>query len=154
MSIKHQIYISINSKRFIFGILHDLVVLKYSPAHNYTLSLVRSSHSSALNAHKLNTNTEKNMNVLLSKTKKQSLKWWKLHVIKRKVNWEFNCKKDWPGRDLNTQPSDLESDALPLRHQAGRSQVHFTVFIVKRLCNVLYKIIIVFLSKISFCPGT
>ena len=24
----------------------------------------------------------------------------------------------WPGRDLNTQPSELESDALPLRHQA------------------------------------
>ena len=22
----------------------------------------------------------------------------------------------WPRRDLNTQPSDLESDALPLRH--------------------------------------
>ena len=27
-------------------------------------------------------------------------------------------KNTWPGRDLNTQPSDLESDALPLRHQA------------------------------------
>ncbi len=29
------------------------------------------------------------------------------------------CKKmekNWPRRDLNTQPSDLESDALPLRH--------------------------------------
>ena len=24
--------------------------------------------------------------------------------------------KSWPRRDLNTQPSDLESDALPLRH--------------------------------------
>ena len=27
----------------------------------------------------------------------------------QKANW-------WPRRDLNTQPSDLESDALPLRH--------------------------------------
>ena len=25
-------------------------------------------------------------------------------------------KTQWPRRDLNTQPSDLESDALPLRH--------------------------------------
>ena len=25
-------------------------------------------------------------------------------------------KFNWPRRDLNTQPSDLESDALPLRH--------------------------------------
>ncbi len=25
--------------------------------------------------------------------------------------------KIWPGRDLNTQPSALEADALPLRHQ-------------------------------------
>ena len=28
-------------------------------------------------------------------------------------NWP---KHDWPRRDSNTQPSDLESDALPLRH--------------------------------------
>ena len=31
----------------------------------------------------------------------------------------LNCvfhKIHWPRRDLNTQPSDLESDALPLRH--------------------------------------
>ena len=26
--------------------------------------------------------------------------------------------KRWPRRDLNTQPSDLESNALPLRHKA------------------------------------
>ena len=25
-------------------------------------------------------------------------------------------KASWPRRDSNTQPSDLESDALPLRH--------------------------------------
>ena len=31
-----------------------------------------------------------------------------------------NSEKFWPGRDLNTQPSDLESDALPLRHQATK----------------------------------
>ena len=28
----------------------------------------------------------------------------------------FKIQKYWPRRDLNTQPSDLESDALPLRH--------------------------------------
>jgi hypothetical protein len=28
----------------------------------------------------------------------------------------FRKKEIWPRRDLNTQPSDLESDALPLRH--------------------------------------
>ena len=35
------------------------------------------------------------------------------------VAWYLNSKKKkniWPRRDLNTQPSDLESDALPLRH--------------------------------------
>ena len=32
--------------------------------------------------------------------------------------WNFQTKKKsyWPRRDSNTQPSDLESDALPLRH--------------------------------------
>ena len=30
----------------------------------------------------------------------------------------FIVKNEWPWRDLNTQPSDLESDALPLRHKA------------------------------------
>ena len=29
---------------------------------------------------------------------------------------EKKGKLNWPRRDLNTQPSDLESDALPLRH--------------------------------------
>ncbi len=33
-------------------------------------------------------------------------------------------KLDWPRRDSNTQPSDLESDALPLRHG-----------VIQRLCN-------------------
>ena len=31
------------------------------------------------------------------------------------LNWNSG-KSPWPRRDLNTQPSDLESDALPLRH--------------------------------------
>lgn len=29
----------------------------------------------------------------------------------------WKLKTNWPRRDLNTQPSDLESDALPLRHE-------------------------------------
>ena len=29
---------------------------------------------------------------------------------------DFKIEPAWPWRDLNTQPSDLESDALPLRH--------------------------------------
>ena len=33
--------------------------------------------------------------------------------------------RKWPWRDLNTQPSDLESDALPLRHRVfGKSQLN------------------------------
>ncbi len=32
---------------------------------------------------------------------------------------KFEEKKIWPWRDLNTQPSDLESDALPLRHRVA-----------------------------------
>ena len=37
---------------------------------------------------------------------------------------EANCK--WPQRDSNSQPSDLESDALPLRHTANCS-LHFSL---------------------------
>ena len=33
------------------------------------------------------------------------------NIVKKKK------KAIWPRRDLNTQPSDLESDALPLRHE-------------------------------------
>ena len=49
---------------------------------------------------------------------------WRLYFAKIKVN------TDWPRRDLNTQPSDLESDALPLRHgvllltQACKIELH------------------------------
>ena len=35
--------------------------------------------------------------------------------------WFKTAKQCWPRRDSNTQPSDLESDALPLRH--GVNQV-------------------------------
>ena len=35
--------------------------------------------------------------------------------LKFKKIWK-QCKINWPRRDSNTQPSDLESDALPLRH--------------------------------------
>ena len=46
-----------------------------------------------------------------------------LELYNRKFNWgpqnkmKMTRKKFWPRRDLNTQPSDLESDALPLRHE-------------------------------------
>ena len=30
----------------------------------------------------------------------------------------------WPRRDSNTQPSDLESDALPLRHGVPDKNLH------------------------------
>ena len=38
-----------------------------------------------------------------------------------------NLKASWPWRDLNTQPSDLESDALPLRHRVTYWEMHFKV---------------------------
>ena len=42
-----------------------------------------------------------------------------LHIIK---TWE-NHQKTWARRDSNTQPSDLESDALPLRHRPIHTNV-------------------------------
>ena len=53
----------------------------------------------------------------------------------KQTDWNFQvnvCLKKkqekgkycWPRRDSNTQPSDLESDALPLRHGVNR---HTTV---------------------------
>ena len=36
-------------------------------------------------------------------------------IIRKKVELKWR-KIKWPRRDSNTQPSDLESDALPLRH--------------------------------------
>ena len=65
-----------------------------------------------------------------------------------KVVWKFCHQKffkkySWPRRDLNTQPSDLESDALPLRH--GVSAIaHSALFclpqqIVTRLYIVIYE---------------
>ena len=35
------------------------------------------------------------------------------------ISWQEK-RAPWPRRDLNTQPSDLESDALPLRHEVLR----------------------------------
>ena len=47
---RSNLYLKKNLKLFIFSILHDLVVLKYILAHNYTqsFSLVRSLHSTCL----------------------------------------------------------------------------------------------------------
>ena len=39
-------------------------------------------------------------------------KQWNINGPRTKKFW-------WPRRDLNTQPSDLESDALPLRHEVS-----------------------------------
>ena len=61
----------------------------------------------------------------------QVFKYWLKQNLSWLINWKFvsvsiTCKwtgflndinkNAWPRRDLNTQPSDLESDALPLRH--------------------------------------
>ena len=45
---------------------------------------------------------------------------WLIDQIRKmnKAVWNNFKKRTWPGRDLNTQPSEQESDALPLRHQA------------------------------------
>ena len=56
--------------------------------------------------------------------------WWRNHWVNIPGKGRWMCgvfhpcqkvdiildRKIWPRRDLNTQPSDLESDALPLRH--------------------------------------
>ena len=42
---------------------------------------------------------------------------WGSHLKSIFEKWRpLSHKSCWPRRDLNTQPSDLESDALPLRH--------------------------------------
>ena len=51
--------------------------------------------------------------------------------------------KLWPRRDLNTQPSDLESDALPLRHE-----VLLTTCIV-----ILNSFIVIFCGKANSTEG-
>jgi hypothetical protein len=38
----------------------------------------------------------------------------------------------WPRRDSNTQPSDLESDALPLRHGVTHRNITFHITITSR----------------------
>ena len=46
-------------------------------------------------------------------------------LFEQKCHCRLVGKRFWPRRDSNTQPSDLESDALPLRHQAV--VVHWTL---------------------------
>ena len=41
---------------------------------------------------------------------------YKISSENKTIKIQKKMKKLWPGRDLNTQPSDLESDALPLRY--------------------------------------
>ena len=62
--------------------------------------------------------------MLVSKYKMNSSSENKTIKIQKKM------KKLWPGRDLNTQPSDLESDALPLRHQAIRIMEMFSGLVI------------------------
>ena len=40
-----------------------------------------------------------------------------MNLFQKKYSTFRECELVWPRRDLNTQPSDLESDALPLRHE-------------------------------------
>ena len=46
------------------------------------------------------------------------------------INGTYKKKRHWPQSDSNTQPSDLESDALPLRHRATNNFVYITVQII------------------------
>ena len=50
----------------------------------------------------------------------------------------FHKKNFWPWRDLNTQPSDLESDALPLRHRVTYyNNVYMDLYIIlPQICKV------------------
>ena len=72
----------------------------------------------------------------------QVFKYWLKQNLFWLINWKFvsvsiTCKwtgflndinkNAWPRRDLNTQPSDLESDALPLRHGVYISLIHWFV---------------------------
>ena len=60
----------------------------------------------------------------------------KRFFVRPNENWYFLNKKikykrnhQWPRRDLNTQPSDLESDALPLRHGVPRENWRWNLYI-------------------------
>lgn len=46
----------------------------------------------------------------------------KIRILRKIWNLDYGKIRknlEWPRRDSNTQPSDLESDALPLRHGVG-----------------------------------
>ena len=67
---------------------------------------------------------EKDMYVIMYNLK--TLKLWKVYSIYMGLWHGFRRnpeQKFWPRRDSNTQPSDLESDALPLRHGVGWRRV-------------------------------
>ena len=51
---------------------------------------------------------------------------WRKYIHKKEKKW-------WPRRDSNTQPSDLESDALPLRHEV---LVQLIISTLKILLNI------------------
>ncbi len=70
-------------------------------------------------------------------------------------NFEKSKKFSWPRRDLNTQPSDLESDALPLRHEVDvymaflnyiKTVIAYTTF---KFLNFLKKFVVI-IKKIFF----
>ena len=83
--------------------------------------------------------------MLVSKYKMNSSSENKTIKIKKKM------KKLWPGRDLNTQPSDLESDALPLRHQAiNYLQIDINIILKYSICcygNGWFVLLIVLIYK-------
>ena len=57
-------------------------------------------------------------------------------TLKRR-NWK---KVFWPRRDSNTQPSDLESDALPLRHGVNTCQVLPRLELGSLDCSIRFKV--------------
>ena len=61
-----------------------------------------------------------NRQIIQCKLRKASIAQWQSVGLVNQRSWvqsSLEAKKFfWPRRDSNTQPSDLESDALPLRH--------------------------------------
>ena len=71
--------------------------------------------------------------LLKRKSSNLNLKYWIswIDILVKFNTWKtkWKCKstkKIWPRRDLNTQPSDLESDALPLRHGVSYRFIYLT----------------------------
>ena len=53
---------------------------------------------------------------ILKKISDPRVTWTPTRPSDLELDVQINWKNNWPKSDLNTQPSDLESDALPLHH--------------------------------------